>query len=412
MSVPVRTRRQTVALWTIFFVNGAVLASWAPRIPQVKSELSLTDGQMGWALLGVAAGSVPALIGTARLLRSVSARSVCINSSVIFAGALPLIALAPNGWSLGIALAVLGAASGCLDVAMNTAAIEYQNREGKRILSRLHGGYSLGVLAGAASGAIASKFGITVFEHFAAVSVVLLALAVSVSVSLPISASRSAPPAGSGRAADPAGDGLRSVSDRVAHMLAIPAVVGLMAIAALLVEGMVTDWSALMVSRDFAGGATVGATAIVVFSSAMFLSRSFGDFVIERLGSQMTLVYAALVIATSTLVGVVLQQGPWGVVVAMGLIGIALGPLFPLLITEAGRRSRAGIATATARVSAIGYGAYLGGPPLVGFLADHTGLPSAFVLVACTCSIVLVAASSSLRRHPSPVPSSSQFAER
>ncbi|OZF47725.1 hypothetical protein CH293_19510 [Rhodococcus sp. 14-2470-1b] len=48
-----------MALWIVFFVNGAVLASWAPRIPQVKSELSLTDGQMGWALLGVAAGSVP-----------------------------------------------------------------------------------------------------------------------------------------------------------------------------------------------------------------------------------------------------------------------------------------------------------------------------------------------------------------
>lgn len=382
MSVSVGTRRSSVALWTIFFVNGAVLASWAPRIPQVKSHLSLTDGQLGWALLGVAAGSVPALIGTARLLRSVSARSVCIVSSIVFAGALPLIALASSGWHLGIALAVLGAASGCLDVAMNTAAIDYQNRAGTRILSRLHGGYSLGVLAGAASGAIASKFDFTVVEHFSAVSICLLTLAAAASAALP---NPSASKENSSK-----GERLSLPDTRVARVLAIPVAIGAMALAALLIEGMITDWSALLVSRDFSGGATVGATAVVVFSCAMFLSRSFGDLIVDRLGPRMTLVSAAVVVTTATLVGVLLQHDPWGVVAAMGFIGLALGPLFPLLITEAGRRSHAGVAVATARVSAVGYGAYLAGPPFVGFLADHTGLSSAFVIVACACSIVLV----------------------
>lgn len=381
MSVSVRTRRSTVALWMIFFANGAVLASWAPRIPQVKAQLSLTDGQLGWALLGVAAGSVPALIGTARLLRSVPARSVCIASSIVFAGALPLIALASNGWHLGIALAVLGAASGCLDVAMNTAAIDYQNRAGTRILSRLHGSYSLGVLTGAASGALASKFDFTVFEHFSAVSICLLALAVVASASLPN------PSVFTENNSE--GECFSLPDTRVARVLAIPVAVGAMALAALLVEGMVTDWSALLVSRDFSGGATVGAGAVVVFSCAMFLSRSFGDVIVERLGPRTTLVSAGLLVTTATLFGLLLQHDPWGVVAAMGFIGLALGPLFPLLITEAGRRSHAGVAVATARVSAVGYGAYLAGPPLVGFLADHTGLSSAFVIVACTCSIVL-----------------------
>lgn len=413
MSFSIRTRRSTVALWIVFFVNGAVLASWAPRIPQVKSELSLTDGQMGWALLGVAAGSVPALIGTARMLRSVSARSVCITSSIAFAGALPLIALASNGWLLGVALAVLGAASGCLDVAMNTAAIDYQNRAGARILSRLHGGYSLGVLAGASSGALASKFDFTVLEHFSAVSVGLLLLALTASASLPrvTRTPTSNPTATLGNST-----GVEflhsSPNTRFARVLAIPVAVGAMAVAALLVEGMVTDWSALLVSRDFRGGATVGATAVVVFSCAMFLSRSFGDLIIDRLGPRRTLVSAAVVVTSATLVGLLLQHSPWGVVVAMAFIGLALGPLFPLLITEAGRRSHSGVAVATARVSAVGYGAYLAGPPLVGFLADHTGLTSAFVVVACTCSIALAYTSKSLQHKPSRTVSTTQFAER
>lgn len=403
MSLHVSTRRSMPALWVVFFVNGAVLASWAPRIPQIKAELSLTDGQLGWALLGVAAGSLPALLGTARVLKSVSAQSVsvhsvCVTASVAFAGGLPLVALASNGWQLGFALTALGAAGGCLDVAMNTAAIDHQSRSGVRILSRMHGGYSLGVLAGASSGAMASKFGFAVLEHLLAVSVVLLLFAFAAASSLPgptrhvIPKPTTAPASSAGLRYSPP-----SPEPRMLRALAIPLCVGVMAVAALLVEGMVTDWSALLVSRDFGGGATVGATTVVVFSCAMFVSRSLGDLIIDRLGSRMTVVCGALVMTSATLIGLLVQHSPWGVLAAMAFIGLALGPVFPLLITEAGQRSPAGVAVATARVSAVGYGAYLAGPPLVGFLADHTGLSSAFAMVTCTCSVALAHGARSLR---------------
>ena len=388
-------RRSSAALWVVFFVNGAVLATWAPRIPEVKSELHLSDGQIGYALLGVAVGSVPALTGTARLLRTVSARSVCTITSIAFGGALPLIACAPNGWALGGALAVLGAVSGCLDIAMNTAAIDYQDRIGASILSRLHGGYSLGVLAGAASGALASVLEVTVLEHFVAVSACLLVLAVAASCSLPMPETQRAPDDSVARISS-----IDLSRSRFGRALAIPATIAVMAVAALLMEGMITDWSALLVSRDFGGGAAVGAVAVVVFSTAMFLSRSFGDLIVDRLGAAVTLRCAAAVVSAAILLGLLLQQEAWGAVAVMGCAGIALGPLFPLLITEASHRSSAGAAVSTARVSAIGYGAYLGGPPLVGFLSEHIGLVGAFVLIACMCSTAVVAASMSLRGGP------------
>ncbi|MBT2269026.1 MFS transporter [Rhodococcus erythropolis] len=380
MSVSLDNRRSSVALWIVFFVNGAVLASWAPRIPQVKSALGLSDGAMGLALLGVAAGSVPALLGTAHLLRRVDARTMCVSSAVVFAGALPLVAWAPNGWALACVLAVLGAASGCLDVAMNTAAIEFQTAAGTSILSRLHGGYSLGVLAGAGSGAVASRFDFTVLEHFLAVSVSLLILVAS--------ASRWVPAGTVGSRAVSAASPLRP-DGRSGAIFAIPAAIGALAIAALLVEGMVTDWSALLISRDFGAGATVGAVAVVVFSTAMFVSRTFGDLVVATLGAARAVTAAAAVVAVAVIAGVVVQHSVWGAIVAIGCVGLALGPLFPLAIVEAGRRSSGGVALATARVSAVGYAAYLGGPPVVGFLADHVGLRPAFVAIALVCCAVL-----------------------
>jgi len=42
----------------MFFVNGAVLATWVPLIPAVQQRLALTSGQLGVALLGVAVGAV------------------------------------------------------------------------------------------------------------------------------------------------------------------------------------------------------------------------------------------------------------------------------------------------------------------------------------------------------------------
>jgi hypothetical protein len=50
-----RNRSLVARLWVVFLVNGAVLSSWAPRIPEVKHLLGLSDSELGLASFGVAA---------------------------------------------------------------------------------------------------------------------------------------------------------------------------------------------------------------------------------------------------------------------------------------------------------------------------------------------------------------------
>jgi MFS family permease len=246
----------TSSLWLVFFVNGAVLSSWAPRIPAVAADLELTDGDLGIALFGVAAGSVPTLLLTARLLRRVSAKRTCQLSGVAFAAALPLIALATNLAQLTSALVVLGAASGALDVAMNTAGVHRERQIApRRILARLHGGYSVGVLAGAAGGALAAALHAPVLVHFTVVTVALLVLMAICCPRLPHS---------------PALDNTSQIDAVTPARAGFPSVLLLVvAVGALLLEGTVTDWSALLVARDLGAGATVGASTVVVFNLAM-----------------------------------------------------------------------------------------------------------------------------------------------
>src|SRR6516225_5127386 len=58
---PAPVHRARCSISFVFFVNGFLLASWLPHIPEVKERLALNDLQLGIALLAMAAGVVLAL---------------------------------------------------------------------------------------------------------------------------------------------------------------------------------------------------------------------------------------------------------------------------------------------------------------------------------------------------------------
>ena len=373
-----RPARPAISLWLVFAVNGAVLASWAPRIPAVVESIGLSDRQLGAALFGVAAGSIPALLLTGWILRRVRAAPMCLVSGIAFAMSLPLIALATDSVTLTASLAVAGAASGALDVAMNTAAVQHEQRSGHRVLSRLHGGYSAGVLAGSGSGALAAATAVPVSTHFTIAGVVLLLVLLGAVRGIP----RPEPA--------PTLVGPRRV-------VRVPVLLLIVAVAALFVEGMVTDWSALLVSRDFAGGTALGGFAVTAFTLAMAFSRTIGDRAAATFGVSAVMFGGGALAGTALAVGG--AQTYSGVfIAALALAGLGLGPLFPLLIRSAGAVT-GDVGRATATVSAIGYLAYLAGPPLVGLAAGRWGLPLTITYAGLIAAAVISISVLSLPRN-------------
>src|SRR6266436_5351931 len=85
-----------VALATVFFVNGAVLASWVPHIPMVQMKLDLSPAVLGFALLGMAAGALLAIPLAGWAIPRVGSRLVVRSSAAVFFAALCLPILAPN----------------------------------------------------------------------------------------------------------------------------------------------------------------------------------------------------------------------------------------------------------------------------------------------------------------------------
>lgn len=385
---PVSSSRSSVlaGLWLIFFINGAVLSSWAPRIPLVKERLGLLDSEFGIALLGIALGAVPAMLITARILRRLRDTTVCAITAIAFPAALPAISITTGLESLTTVLIILGAASGGLDVAMNALATRLQALWRIPVLGRLHGAYSLGVLCGTASAVVATRLNLSIGTHFTAVSTILLITAVAaLTALLPRAPQASAPVMSAVDDAVPPPRG-RTISHR------LPISIGVIAIGGFLLEGLITDWSALLLRRDLNTDPTIAASVLSLFSVAMFLSRSLSDAALRRAGTRKIVLIAAVVIATSAPLAITMASVPL-VVVSLTITGLCVGPMFPLALAQAGQNAPNDLAGVSARLSIIGYAPYITGPPVIGFAAEHSTLPLTFTVVLLATAALLIIAS-------------------
>jgi len=143
--------RRAVSL--CFFLNGAVIASWVPHIPGLKTRLGLGDGGLGLLLLSMAVGAVVALPAAGWLIGRFGSSVVTSTSAAALSIAVVLPVLAPGITSSAIALALLGACNATLDVGMNAQGVMVEDGYERPIMSSFHALFSLGGLAGAGGAA-------------------------------------------------------------------------------------------------------------------------------------------------------------------------------------------------------------------------------------------------------------------
>ena len=134
---------------------------------------------------------------------------------------------------------------------------------------------------------------------------------------------------------------------------------GIIAIGAFLLEGMLTDWSALLLRRDFHADPVLAASVLSMFSIAMFISRSISDTIMHRVPESTFLLFTATIIALAIPATCATGSVPL-VMVGIVLTGFFVGPLFPLALARGGRAAPQHLAEVAAALSIIGYAAHLG----------------------------------------------------
>jgi MFS family permease len=166
-------------------------------------------------------------------------------------------------------------------------------------------------------------------------------------------------------------------------------------------EGAGIDWISLSLIDGYQQPAAVGTIALATFLAAMTAGRWFADHLLARYG-RVTVIRGQTVLAIAgVLLFVFSPTTPlaFGAVVLWGL-GASLG--FPVGMSAAADEPAAAAGRVSV-VASIGYCAFLGGPPLIGYLGQHITVLRALIAVAVVLGLAALL-TGSLR----PIPAGTQ----
>jgi MFS family permease len=386
---PSRLDRARVAAGVTFATNGLAYAGWLARAPAVRDDLHLSAAGFGLLLLCLSAAGISAIPLAGPLVQRFGpARAVLLGSMSMVIG---LTGLA-TGTALGsvpvagVGLVLAGVGNSTWDVAMNVEGADVERRLGRTIMPRFHAGFSLGTVLGAGFSAAAAASGVPIWAQLyltAALTAVVMLVTVRRFVPHQPLPAGQAPP----------------MSVRQAWREPRTLLIGLIMLGFGFTEGTANDWLAIGLVDGYHAGETVGALGFGTFVTAMTLARLFGGHAIERWGRVPVLRATAI----SAAAGVLLVISGLAVPVALlgGLLwgaGSSLG--FPIGMSAAADDPvRAAIRVSVA--GSIGYAAFLSGPPLIGFLAQHFGVLHAML---CVFGALAIGWFASAAAKPLPLP--------
>jgi MFS family permease len=391
------------AVVVMFFGYGFVGASSFSRMPVIRDQLGCTPTQLAFALVCMGIGSVLGMPFTGRLVDRYSSRTVSVVAIIICLGGWTMVPMARSVPALALMLLLIGLGTGVGDVAMNVQGHLVEERRRKVLMPYWHGLFSLGAVSGALAGALAASIGLPIAWQLPGVSVVLM-------VAMWLATTRYIPDAGlhSSASSEPIEEPIfdepqvlaldrspRGQLERTA-LQPVEILLGIITFATALGEGAANDWLALMLVDNRGAPAAVGALTFAGFNVTMAIGRFTGGVVIQRYGRAPVLRIAGLLACTGV-AGLCLVNSTLIALLGALAWGLGLSVVFPSAMSAAGEVPGRG-SRAIAVVATIGYGGFLLGAPLIGFLAHMMPLDRALLAVALLVLLIAVLAPAARER--------------
>jgi MFS family permease len=357
-------------------------ASFIARAPQIRDRIGVSVEGYGLLLTISATFGVLGSLLAGRIVHAASTRRVLIAGAVVMVLSLPVIggARSPAVWLIGMFSYVF--VDTLVDISMNLQGSWISARRHTPIMNRVHGLWSLGLLAGGLGAAAANAAGMSPFVHLTIVSIVMVGVLAVVTHNL-------LPTDEDGHGDEPTA----APSPTGRRLSRAPLVLLVLAgVFAVLMEVTGGDWATFRLTDDFDATAAVASLAFVAYSVGMAVMRFGGDFLQPRLG-RMGLHRLSVAIAIVGFVVATLIPDQTVSIVGFFLIGLGVATFMPKLYDDAARlpgRRGAGLGAMTAGMRI----AFLLTPVFVGGLAGTSlsvgqavaiySLPAAVGLVVVT----------------------------
>ncbi len=368
--------------WSVsaaFLVFGAIAGTLVPRLPTLKEQLHLSDGQVGIALLAYAVGAVTGAV-LARLVLARGARMLVRVGTVGLCLLLIPPAFAPTFVWLVISFLVLGVAGGLLDVLENSQAAEIEREAKRPMINGFHGFWSLGAIAGSVAAAAAAHFDLAPSVHFTAAAIFLAGVSIPLTAGVPNTR-------GGAATILPSGTTRWQLGTAVGAVAAI-------ACLGILVESGGADWSPIYL-RDF-GHADPGTAAIAfgAFSVAMTMVRFGADQLTARTSPGVVILFGGLLSAAGIGLAIAMPQ-PLVALTGFAVVGAGSAVMVPLAFSAGANLEKTG--TALSLVMGAGYAGSIVGPFVIGSASDRFGLRVALWVPLLGALVIGAIAAASLR---------------
>lgn len=354
------TSRATYLIMAMFFLQPLIIGGWLALIPLVKESLGLSKGQLAFALMGAPIALIPSLQVAGRLLPRFGPRRFFIAFFPVQSLAVLLVLVAWSGPALFVALFLLGIGIGFLEVAINVYAGRLEKREGLTIMNRCHGFWALGLAVGSAY--------LSIMIAMPWFGLVTLAMAAAIAG---MWGANYMPRLGDDETEAPPPK--RKFADLPRALLAVAVFMFLVT----LTEGVMADWAAVYLSERLGSPDARAGIAVTIFSTFLAGGRFVGDILKVRLGA----VLQARVTTSCAAVGLVLLVAPlplWCAYIGFALVGFGVSSAYPLGVSAIAALDDQYEASNIAIMATVAMGAFLVGPPLIGFVSEATSLPIAF----------------------------------
>jgi MFS family permease len=349
----------------LFFCNALIFVSLFTRLPAIQDGLGVDKAMLGLALLGAPLGTFLALPIAGRVTERLTPRVAAPLMLAISSAITPVLTIVPIlGFFLCFVL--FGFFRTILDVAANMISTGIEQRTGRKILSRSHGFWSVGLLIGSLASGFLADHGITPFIHQSGAVLIVVLCCLFVLRITPVEA----PVAEQSSAKRP----VFVLPDRIIILICI------MIFGIGISEGAVYDWGIFYLREVLQADAATAGILYAGFTIGMGATRLVGDRLRDLFGTKTLVRGSASCVAFGLVLLLTTGNLPVaGVALFLMGCGVALG--FPLAVATTIERGRGSMADNLAALALTLLLANIGVPPLLGFVAEHAGLVVSFAVL-------------------------------
>ena len=349
-----------------YFGMGLSFATWASRIPDIKSTLHLTEGDLGSILFALPMGQLAIMPFSGKMVTKFGSHRILVFSVIMYVLCLANLGLATTALQLSLGLFLFGIFGNLANIAVNTQGVYTEVLFKKTIMSAFHGMWSFAGFTGALVGLGMLALKLSPLHHFIIVGVVVL-LMVAFNFNFLVRAKEK----------------IKNKTEKKKIFVKPDTTLlwlGVIGFCSMASEGVMFDWSGVYF-KDVVKAP--GALVILGYTSFMIMmasGRFLGDNLINKFGRERVMQISGVMISAGLFTAVFL---PYIIpcTIAFMAVGLGVATIVPTVYSMAGKNPTVPPGEALTIVSSVSFLGFLMGPPVIGHIAQNFGLQFSFAFI-------------------------------